>query len=675
MILFLFLAVAHAAHAQTPAPSAPRHAILIGNAHYTGIPALRNPLNDVRSLAAVLAELDFEIHLLEDATLEDKQEFLAETKRALPAGATVFFYYAGHALQVNGLNWLIPTDFALPENHDIATATIGIDEILEMLDEVGAKLKILVLDACRDYPLGDVDDVFGDGLAGIAATGETLIAYATTAGSVALDGNGPNSPFAGALASALSQDGLDLYDIFRSVRSQVREATQGRQLPWVSGSIENRVVLRRPSEPVAVPASEENLEPVQAVHWRAISKSVDPNDFLQFASVHFGTRASEDAIRRASLLVQEGRTALPRVELDIQQPQGNAAVVTACDVWVSHPDDPYRVAPAVPFGLVNTREAIRDCSIALSEDPDNPRLNFLLGRALDVAAQFDDARHFYERASELGYPIADFTLGSLYRTGFGVERDLSRAAELWMMAAEQGLQVAQVGMARLYRRGWGVRQSYPDMLRWLEHLEAQNYPQALDVLGNLYRQGIFVEQDLARAFEFYRRASVQGYANATSNLAGMYRDGLGVEADWNKAVEMYQQASEQGNPFAPYHLAALLVDPPDGGQGDAETARALLEMSLDRGYPWAAVRLANYLRRGLLGSPDPFEAAHFLHVARAAGEAMDTSNGERLRAEASDLLAYVEAELSPQESARANARARAWLETNGVLGFVNIYRN
>src|SRR5690606_24197661 len=101
------------------------------------------------------------------------------------------------------------------------------------------------LDACRDYPFGSLAEAFGDGLANVATSGETLVAYATAAGQVALDGTGPNSPYTSALIAALELPGRDLYDVFRTVRAKVREATRGQQLPWITGSVETSLVLRQ----------------------------------------------------------------------------------------------------------------------------------------------------------------------------------------------------------------------------------------------------------------------------------------------------------------------------------------------------------------------------------------------------------------------------------------------
>ena len=90
-------------------------------------------------------------------------------------------------------------------------------------------MAIVVLDACRDYPFGPLADAFGDGLANVATSGETLVAYATAAGQVAQDGTGPNSPYTSALITALELPGRDIYDVFRTVRAKVREATEGQQ--------------------------------------------------------------------------------------------------------------------------------------------------------------------------------------------------------------------------------------------------------------------------------------------------------------------------------------------------------------------------------------------------------------------------------------------------------------
>ena len=178
-------------------------------------------------------------------------------------------------------------------------------------------MAIVVLDACRDYPFGPLADAFGDGLANVATSGETLVAYATAAGQVAQDGTGPNSPYTSALITALELPGRDIYDVFRTVRAKVREATEGQQIPWITGSIESDLVLRQVTQvPAMAPPPRRTASPplIQAaydpadVHWNAIAASADPGDFERFAAAHPQTRFAALAREREQQLLQAGRS-------------------------------------------------------------------------------------------------------------------------------------------------------------------------------------------------------------------------------------------------------------------------------------------------------------------------------------------------------------------------------
>ena len=164
---------------------ASRHAIIIGNSAYPGDGRLPNPVNDARAMGNVLAELGFEVALLENGTLAEMKAHVTDVVEDLPDDAIVMFYYAGHAIQKNGVNWMLPIDFTVSADLDITGAAIGIDSVLREIDATTDAVKIVVLDACRNYPLGEADEVFGNGLAGVISQGETLIAYATLAGELA----------------------------------------------------------------------------------------------------------------------------------------------------------------------------------------------------------------------------------------------------------------------------------------------------------------------------------------------------------------------------------------------------------------------------------------------------------------------------------------------------------
>ena len=230
-----------------------RFAVVIGNAAY---PAneLANPHNDARAVTGALREVGFKVKRIEDATRADFRLLVEGLPKSLPKGAVVIFYFAGHAIQYQGKNYLLPVDFKLDKAEDLPGTSLELSDALGALQEAQVGMAIVVLDACRDYPFGPLADAFGDGLANVATSGETLVAYATAAGQVAQDGTGPNSPYTSALITALELPGRDIYDVFRTVRAKVREATEGQQIPWITGSIESDLVLREPKVPAIASA-------------------------------------------------------------------------------------------------------------------------------------------------------------------------------------------------------------------------------------------------------------------------------------------------------------------------------------------------------------------------------------------------------------------------------------
>ena len=227
LAVLLMLAASPALRADVALNVHVRSALIIGNASY-GFSPLDNPINDARALAGSLRELGFEVTLIENASLAEFQAALASMPQSFQHKGVGLFYYAGHAVQHQGVNYLLPTDFDLDQGNDIAPHSISINTVLKLLEEAGVGLKLVVLDACRNYPFGEIDEAFGQGLASVDATGETLVAYATAAGQWALDGDGPNSPYTSALVSALELPGHDIYDVFRD---RARQGARGDRRP------------------------------------------------------------------------------------------------------------------------------------------------------------------------------------------------------------------------------------------------------------------------------------------------------------------------------------------------------------------------------------------------------------------------------------------------------------
>jgi tetratricopeptide (TPR) repeat protein len=234
-------------------PSSERRiALVIGNSAYANTARLANPKADAELIAASLQNAGFS---KVDLSLDLPRERLIDTLKAFAAEADkadwAVIYFAGHGLEIGGVNYLIPTDARLASDRDIPYEAIALEQVLHAVG--GAKkLKLVVLDACRDNPFArsmtrsaSATRSIGRGLAPVEDSG-TLVAYAAKHGQVALDGDGTNSPFAVALARNIEVAGLEINMLLRKVRDDVLSATGKRQEPFQYGSLPSEAFYFRP---------------------------------------------------------------------------------------------------------------------------------------------------------------------------------------------------------------------------------------------------------------------------------------------------------------------------------------------------------------------------------------------------------------------------------------------
>jgi uncharacterized caspase-like protein len=245
-----------------PAFAEKRVALVLGNSAYQNVAPLANPVNDSAKIAATLKDAGFDV-------VDSRRDLAAaETKRALRDFADrardadiAVVYYAGHGIEVNGSNYLIPVDARLERDTDIYDEALSLDRILIAI-EPAKKLRLVILDACRDNPFAKnmkrtvATRAVGRGLAMVEPTSpNVLIAYSAKAGSTAVDGDGSNSPFTAALAQHIAKPGLDVRRAFGFVRDEVLRSTGNRQEPFVYGSLGGEDVPLVPAPKAAPPAA------------------------------------------------------------------------------------------------------------------------------------------------------------------------------------------------------------------------------------------------------------------------------------------------------------------------------------------------------------------------------------------------------------------------------------
>jgi uncharacterized caspase-like protein len=220
---------------------APRIALVIGNTNYTKLTKLKNPGNDARLMSRKLRELGFEVVESFDrdlAGLSKDVEAFAKTIKQRGRDTVSAVFYAGHGLENDSINYLVPVNAEIKRRADIRSQALSVKQVADQLSAAGGQLNILIIDACRDNPFPESAAPSVLGLVPMGAVYGVFIASSTASGKAAFDGDDDHSPYSKALAEALTAPGEKLEDVFKSVRRQVRLATEERQIPWESTSLE-----------------------------------------------------------------------------------------------------------------------------------------------------------------------------------------------------------------------------------------------------------------------------------------------------------------------------------------------------------------------------------------------------------------------------------------------------
>ena len=227
----------HAAFAEN------RVALVIGQSNYRAVVPLPNPANDARAVAQMLTDSGFEVLTSADLSQTELRakvgDFAARVAQKGPDTVALVFY-AGHGLQIDGENFLVPVDVDPKRETDIPLQAVRLNDILNTLASVPSKARILLLDSCRNNPFPDISKTAAHGLAIVDAKSGapgTFMSFSTSPGAEAEDGSGANSPYTAALLAAAKEPGLSIEDTFKRVRVSVNKATEGRQTPWDSSSL------------------------------------------------------------------------------------------------------------------------------------------------------------------------------------------------------------------------------------------------------------------------------------------------------------------------------------------------------------------------------------------------------------------------------------------------------
>ncbi|MEY9186159.1 caspase domain-containing protein [Bradyrhizobium sp. USDA 313] len=216
-----------------------RVALVIGNANYQNAPQLANPDDDAQSMAQFLNSAGFEVVAATDLTQNDMlrvvQDFSAKVASRGP-NTVAMVYYAGHGVQLAGENYLVPVDAKVSSPAELVNNSVRLVDVMSTLETIPSRMRIVILDACRNNPFPEVNDA-GRGLAIVDAPNGSIVGYSTAPGAEALDGTGGHSPYTQAFLNIAREPNVPIEQLFKRVRLQVNQTTSGGQIPWESSSL------------------------------------------------------------------------------------------------------------------------------------------------------------------------------------------------------------------------------------------------------------------------------------------------------------------------------------------------------------------------------------------------------------------------------------------------------
>jgi len=278
VLLLILLITAPISHAQ-------RYALIIGNSDYK-IGPLKNPVNDANDMATLLRKKEFLVEKLNNATEKQMNQAIRQfTNNLHQKNAIGLFYYAGHGVEVDGRNYLIPIDANIENENDVKYESVDAGRIMDGMERAGNNLNLVILDACRNNPFARSFRSVSRGLAKIDAAKGSLVLYATSPGDVASDGKDRNGLFTQHLMASIDVSNLKVEEVFKQTAKRVYNATNGKQLPWQSGVIIDDFYfsINAPNtEKITIVTPQIETKQAEIEFWNTIKSSQNPEYFQAY---------------------------------------------------------------------------------------------------------------------------------------------------------------------------------------------------------------------------------------------------------------------------------------------------------------------------------------------------------------------------------------------------------
>lgn len=676
---------AQAAYETSERASAPETAIVIGIQDYDHVTDLTNTRNDAKAMAEMLRSFGYTVFEGYDLDKRGFEALLRQAALNIRDGSQVFFYYAGHGIQLGRRNYLLTSDAELSGIHDLPFQSVTLDRVSAILGGKAGS-QILMLDSCRDNPVPDVKlnaevgaqlyearegfDVFRPPL-------NTLVAFSTSPGATALDGEpGGNSPYTASVVRHFpDRPDEDAMTVLAAIRGDVYSATGNTQVPWESSTLMQKIYLRPAerslnvamAEPNAAPASLNQLPDQLSVKiplGRSLELAPEISPYVRAGttvtivespssgitslqagdgsalSLSYAPKLAELPARQDGGQVRRDRMVLRLAQADtVRDVTVNLEMIARqCDLEAGDLLDLQGVGLYRYPNEIDLKAAEAACREAVQAAPELGRLHYQLGRALQGQGRLIEAYEAFERAAELGHVRAYNAVAYLHvtpnidREAVPIPYDPDKAFALWDKGIEAGDPFSMHARGKRLLRKSSTPEEKQRGFDLLSRAVELGHTYSMNELGVFF---LWSGDELAqpeRGLSYLEASAGRGDIYGTANLGYVYRDGgAGKPVDKEKARALFAEAAQLGHPHAPAEIGRMIMGGDLPGR-DAAEALEWYDMGLSRGDAWGGANGA-WVALNRLADRVPAHAA-----AARAGKAM-ALNDPDARAAARELLA------------------------------------
>lgn len=622
------------------AVSTQRYALVVGNSDYIAAETLPNASADARLVAQLLRKAGFTVSEHYDLDKRGFESALREALYDIEFGAEFFFYYAGHGVQIGDGNYLIPTDMQLGTAYDVPLSTVSLDSVMAVTGTRTRSMTV-VLDSCRNNPFPDLAGaVTLDGTPYELQSGFTapetpinsLLIFSTSPGSLALDGEGANSPFTRAFVDALTAEPeRPIDEVMKDVRRRVYRDTNKLQVPWASSSLVEPITLGMLNQDqTALPAAEFGA-PLKVRGM--LDRNVPLSQNLQMEYADLKGLALLGAPRTGRLDVRKNGkiTALPSQRF-VPEADMSSIVYTAqfkgqfqsgvtmqnrlqdefrlqlggrvhevrldleidpCDLAAGDHLDPESVGIARYPNELEPLDALDACEAAVVRAPQTGRFHYQKGRALLALKRFDAARGAFQTAAELGHTRAHHGMGSLavaqqqITTGQTRQAATDDAMAHFLTGVRRGDPYAYHSMGLQLLQFPRVPSDQRSGFELLSRAVELGHTFSMNALGLYFLKEGSPHYDAARGLRYLQESAARGDIYGFANLGYAALNGVaGRDVDLTAAEGWYRKAARGGHPTAATALGRMYLRGQINGVPEYDAAMSWYDIGLNRGDGW-----------------------------------------------------------------------------------------